>query len=843
VVLAGFLLASLAASSVAAGIRTRELPALEGVEASLRSRAGGAVRVHAIVEVARGPSAGASDELRLLHPAGGDLWLASLPASRAVRGELPPGARRVFDLRPEDRVAPELAARLATGSASDRVALRVKVFRDEPFEPVVARLEALGGRILLTAPALGVVDALLDRGVLAELSRRDDIRWIEAAPPPGVAAANSMRLDAEVNAVQAIGITGSGVVIGMWDTGIAEATHPDLAGRLIAGEPGLVVTTHSTHVAGVVAGDGTNSQAQGGTALQWRGVAIDAEVVGYDLFGGIAETDSAIQVHGIDVSTNSWVVPISTVAANCSLYGDYSSDAPEYDDIVRGIYGKKLPVVFAAGNERDDGDCNLAATGGYSSLPPPGTAKNVISVGAHQSDVTHMTPFSSWGPTDDGRMKPDISAPGCQQGGDFGVTSTSLAGSYLSMCGTSMAAPVIAGSIAALLFEWRARFAGEPRPATYKALLGCFAKDRANAGPDYRFGLGAVNLTASVNELRTATTVEAAIDDGFTDAYTFHVPPVAGDTLIVTLAWDDPTAAELASVTLINDLDLELVAPTTGTFQAYVLDPGQPDSLAVRGRNARDNVEQVRVIAPEPGEWIARVVAYAVPAGPQEYSLVGLDLAPPADPAAVVATAASDTTVQVTWIRPGDVDRAGTLVVRSSAPVAWVPQNGLSYTVGAEPAAGVFVVAADDVDHQSTALVDEPLAPGTVHHYALFAYDEVPNYSPGLADTAETSADAVDAPVVAAAHAVPRFSREGAHPTRGTTALRFELPETRRISLDVYDASGRHLVTLLHGERSAGTHRVEWDGRTQQGIAPAGVYFVRFRTDGLTATEKVVRVR
>ncbi|MGQ0721079.1 MAG: S8 family serine peptidase, partial [Candidatus Eiseniibacteriota bacterium] len=476
-------------------------------------------------------------------------------------------------------------------------------------------------------------------------------------------------------------------------------------------------------------------------------------------------------------------------------------------------------------------------------LPPPATAKNVISVGAHQSDVGHMTTFSSWGPTDDGRMKPDISAPGCQQGGDFGITSTSLAGGYLSMCGTSQAAPVIAGSIAALLSEWRSRFAGEPRPATYKALLGCFAEDRANAGPDYRFGLGAVNLLASVNELRTATTVEAAIDDGFTDTYVFHVPAGAGDTLIVTLAWDDPAAAELASVTLVNDLDLELVAPTAGTFQAYVLDPAQPDSLAVRGRNARDNLEQVRVIGPEAGEWTARVIAWNVPAGPQEYSLVGLDTAPPADPAAVAATAVSDTTVLVAWIRPGDADRAGTLVVRSTDPVTWLPEDGVSYVVGAEPSAGVFVVAADDVDHQSTALVDEPLAPGTLHHYALFAYDEVPNYSPGLADTAQTSADAVDAPLIAAADAAPRFFREGSHPSRGAATLRFELPGTRRISVDVYDASGRHVVTLLRGERAAGSHRVEWSGRTDYGVAPAGVYFVRFRTEGLTATEKIVRVR
>jgi hypothetical protein len=200
--------------------------------------------------------------------------------------------------------------------------------------------------------------------------------------------------------------------------------------------------------------------------------------------------------------------------------------------------------------------------------------------------------------------------------------------------------------------------------------------------------------------------------------------------------------------------------------------------------------------------------------------------------------------VEVTWIRPGDVDRAGTLVVRSASPIAWTPSDGAAYSPGSQPISGLQVVAADDADHSTTPLLDEPLAPGMVWHYAFFAYDEVPNYSAGVADTAETSTDAVAAPVAEAGLPGPLFRREGPHPLRSRIAFRFELPRAAPVELDVYDTTGRRVATLVRGERTAGSHRVEWDGRGPGGVRlAAGVYFVRFVTGALTATEKVVLVR
>jgi len=849
--LPGLCLACLVAPGFApaqAGLRSRELPApVEPVEPALAARAaeaGEGGRVHAIVRVPReGRRAATAGGVRLLHPLGSDLWLASLPAAAVLERALPAGARAAWALRAEDRHAPGFEAwRAERAAAGEACELRVKVFGDAGTGPVRAAVEAGGGEVRREAPAFGRLDVVVPAGLVTELLRLDGVRWIERSPGEGEDANNGLRADIEVDPVQAEGLLGNGVVFGAWESGVPDTSHPDLTGRITPAEAGMSLTNHATHVAGILLGDGTNSLSQGGGGWQWRGVAHGATLTSWTTTNAVTEVDSAIHSWGVDVANNSWVYAVT--GSNCDLFGDYAADAPEYDAVVTGIYGQTIPVVFSAGNERDDGDCSIIANGGYWTIPPPATAKNVIAVGAHFSDVGYMTPFSSWGPTDDGRMKPDLSAPGCEQFGDFGVTSTFPGGTYGTLCGTSMSAPAVSASIGILVEVWRSIYAGDPRPATAKALLGGFAKDRANPGPDYRFGLGAIHVLASVNALRSATTIEDEVADLGTDEWTFRVP-AGTDTLTVTLAWDDPAAAELADPTLVNDLDLELVDPSAGTHLPFVLDPANPSLDAVPGVNHLDNVEQVRVLAPAPGTWTARVLGSNVPQGPQKYSLVGFDTRPPADPAAAAATATNDTTVTLTWIRPGDVDRAGTLVVRSLAPIAWTPQAGTTYAPGAEPATGVRVVASDDADHSGTPLADAPLAPGTLYHYAFFAYDEIPNYSPGVTDTATTAADPTDVAVLPpAGSGAPRLRSVGANPVRGRAEFRLELPADTVVELAVYDLAGRRVATLLSGERTAGSHRVAWDGRRPDGGAAAGgIYFVRMRAGATEQTRKVVLVR
>jgi predicted outer membrane repeat protein len=251
-----------------------------------------------------------------------------------------------------------------------------------------------------------------------------------------------------------------------------------------------------------------------------------------------------------------------------------------------------------------------------------------------------MTTFSSWGPTDDGRIKPIVVAGGEQIGGDNGIKSTipnqftntstrNCDGSgddycypYDTMQGTSMASPAVAGSIALMLQQYRTTYStsGNFWPSTAKALLMQTAEDRGNAGPDYQWGFGQVRIQQAVDLIMRRGLVQANIDQGETDLYTF----VVTDTAIpaqVSLAWDDYEATFNAATALINNLNLELVAPDGALWRPWILDPTNPANLATRGVNNRDNQEQVTVPIPLKGTWLVRVSGTTVPQGPQDYSL------------------------------------------------------------------------------------------------------------------------------------------------------------------------------------------------------------------------------
>src|SRR5262249_44876022 len=149
--------------------------------------------------------------------------------------------------------------------------------------------------------------------------------------------------------------------------------------------------------------------------------------------------------------------------------------------------------VWAAGNERQGTRCNIQGGvnyNGYRKIAPPGPSKNHITVGALNSNDSSMTSFSSWGPTDDGRLKPDISGPGCQSNDDNGVTSTQPGGGYTALCGTSMACPTVVGVSALIIEDYRAHFPSRPefRNSTLKAFLAHTARDLLTPGPDYQTG-------------------------------------------------------------------------------------------------------------------------------------------------------------------------------------------------------------------------------------------------------------------------------------------------------------------------------------------------------------------
>src|SRR5439155_678547 len=177
--------------------------------------------------------------------------------------------------------------------------------------------------------------------------------------------------------------------------------------------------------------------------------------------------------------------------------------------IVTGLYGKPISVVFAAGNLRSMQPIDDCSAGPYGTIGPPATAKNVITVGAINSDDQSMTIFSSWGPVRDGRLKPELVAPGAEVGNDGGVTSTMPGNSYGVLVGTSMATPVVSGAVALLVEDYRAHYNGQdPAPSTLKGLLVHTASDLDddtswfNKGPDFASGYGLVQIQDAVDQLR-----------------------------------------------------------------------------------------------------------------------------------------------------------------------------------------------------------------------------------------------------------------------------------------------------------------------------------------------------
>jgi hypothetical protein len=577
--------------------------------------------------------------VRLLGYIPNNAWFASLPVELSPQNSSLSQVRWMGAIQAADRISPILRE---GGVRQDMIDEQGQTNLEIRFFPDVSPDEAL--RVLGAHEATVETKLIdfhrfvvrVDAGAIDALAEEDSVQWITEASPPKTTYNDGIRARTNVDAVQSVpyNLSGSGVDLGIWDSGTVD-DHVDFAGRLTVVD-GASVGDHATHVAGTMAGDGSNSASQGGTALQWRGMATGADIISYYWDNNLTDHNGAINTYGIELSQNSWGYTIGEVwPGNCYLYGDYDGGAPDYDDIITGLYGKRIAVVFAAGNERDDGDCGMSSTPpylNYANVGPPMTAKNVIAVGATNSNDDSMTDFSSWGPLDDGRLKPDVVAPGCESTGEGYIRSTLLGDVYggLNWCGTSMAAPAVSGISGLIIEQFRTTFGGgDPLPSTVKALLIHTAVDLDdgtsyyNPGPDYASGYGRIDAQAAVDGVIAQRVHEDQVSHGQTDAFTVNVPAFT-PSLKVTLAWDDEPGAVNANPALVNNLDLVLVEPNgITTHLPWVLDPANPSNNATIGTDSVNNVEQVQVDNPTAGTWEVRVVGTNVPVGPQVYSLVG----------------------------------------------------------------------------------------------------------------------------------------------------------------------------------------------------------------------------
>jgi PKD repeat protein len=453
-----------------------------------------------------------------------------------------------------------------------------------------------------------------------------------------------------------LGLDGQGMIVGEWDEGAVRKTHVEFGTRVIQMDNAQTLSSHATHVAGTLIAAGVKASAKGMAPLatlhayNWNSDLSEMTLAAAN--GLLISNHSYGQISGWRYSNSEWRWYGDTAISPVEdwKYGFYTTRASDWDQLSHDA--PYYLIVKSAGNDRSGNHTgqHLVRVNGnwvpstqyrdpngpYHCAGTYSNAKNILTMAAVNDiingwsapgDVT-MSTFSSWGPTDDGRIKPDISANGVS----LHSTESNADTAYSNKSGTSMSAPNLTGS-AILLQQYHKQIYDKfMKAATLKALLIHTADEAGpHDGPDYMFGWGLANIEKAAQLIANTTSnkiIETEIANR--DSMILQFITDTSGPFRATISWTDlpgtpkPNSLNPPDLMLVNDLDIRLinVLNPSQVFMPYILDPANPSAAATTGDNFRDNVEQIYISNLPPGNYKLKITHKGSLSAKQDFSLI-----------------------------------------------------------------------------------------------------------------------------------------------------------------------------------------------------------------------------
>ena len=444
-----------------------------------------------------------------------------------------------------------------------------------------------------------------------------------------VDAAKSTRVN-HVNSGGSTGynLDGQNMIAYVWDGGHPRISHQEYDGsggnnrvsiEDLLTENGTQLHFHAAHVTGTITASGVNPQA--------KGMAPSSKVRAYMWNNDLSEATSAAS-NGMLLSNHSYGYITETLPN--WYFGAYDSESRAWDNLM--FNSPYYLMIKSAGNDGDQTHYNSQPLSpDYDLLAGSATSKNSLVVAAaHDATVdgngnlisVNIANFSSPGPTDDLRIKPDITGNGVNLTSTYVNTNSA----YGTISGTSMSSPNVTGSLLLLQQHYNNVNGNFMRAASLKGLVLHTADDAGPVGPDVVWGWGLLNTKKAAEIIAqngsSSLIQERVLNQGQTITLTVHSNEF--DPLLASISWTDRPGVAVnntlnsPNARLVNDLDIRVKKETT-TYMPWRLNTVTTNG---KGDNKKDPYERVDVGSASGTYTITITHKGTLVGGSQNFSLI-----------------------------------------------------------------------------------------------------------------------------------------------------------------------------------------------------------------------------